>query len=355
MTSAYAISEMSSMVPSGRTPTAVQASHGFDQVTLENGAIAGDGSGQTSRARTTPDVSLAADANAGVADFKIASSFNAASVSPGSDLTTGLGRPVDNTLINDLVSQPSSPAPTPAAATQISATMSITTPSGSSALLARHTTPVDVALFVAAFTTANPQSQPVSPVPVAAPTISSAAGAAAPTTTPAPSIVGSSIVDLDLISLGLSELAEDEDQGPRTLPAPGTDDKESDDDGGDYDGDYDAIDDQSPAGRSQGNGASTVAPDYRAGATREALHDTCFADAPWSAKPILDELAAFGLGDLSKEFPSPALLTAVILTSFEGYHRSRTDSAAEDKRRGENPCRTAGLGQLLGPRAPRSA
>jgi hypothetical protein len=192
-------------------------------------------------------------------------------------------------------------------------------------LLATHAAPVDVALMAAAFTAANLPTQPGIPVPVAAPFIGIAASAAVPTTPPAPSIVGSSIVDLDLISLGSSEVAEGEEQGPRTLSASGTDDANDDD----------AIDDPSSAGEWLGDGASTVAMAYRAGATREASHDACFADAPWSAIPKLDELAACELGDLSAELPSPVLLMAVILTSFEGYHRFRTDHSSSSAGSGE--------------------
>ncbi|HEV3023595.1 MAG TPA: hypothetical protein VGX76_14070, partial [Pirellulales bacterium] len=184
--SAYSISSMSSTVPAGYTPTAVRQAHGFDQVAFENGAIAGVGNGQTSGGSTTPDVSHADDLHAAAADLDLAGSSNGASVGHDTAPATGLGSRVANTVVNGLVAQASTAAPASAAATRNSTTTSTTTQPGSSGLLATHSTPADVALLAAAFTAANLPTQPVNPVSVAAPFTGTAAGAAVPTTPPAP-------------------------------------------------------------------------------------------------------------------------------------------------------------------------
>jgi len=246
----------------------------------------------------------------GVIDALPSADFNSVTpASTGSEQSTssasGRGSPVANAIVNNLiaVTVPVS-SNTPTTVTHTGGTT--TTPAVPPGLPTKHASPSNVVVLVD-FT---PQVQSVGQVAFAVPVFATSSTS---TASAAPSIASSRSIDLDIVSLGLSELEDEESQ--ESSQAPDADDSEP----------------SSPEGPSLkgGNGTSTAsgAMARRTSASSSELHDLCFADLSWSAVPDLGELPLFGLGEMGAVFPSPLLMVAALLTSFEGYRRFRTESA----------------------------
>jgi len=218
----------------------------------------------------------------------------------------GHGSPVANAIIDSLltVTVPATTI-TPAAAAHMGGTTTTnpTVPPGSPK---GHASPADVVVLVPV----TPQVQSVGQVPFAVPALAVSAASAAAA---APSIASSQSIDLDIVSLGSSLVGDEE--GRDESPAPGADESGP------------SLPEEASFKGRNGPTAAGAATARRAGASLSELHDLCFADLSWSAVPELGELPLFGLGEMGDVLPSPLLMVAALLTSFEGYRRFRTDSA----------------------------
>jgi hypothetical protein len=222
----------------------------------------------------------------------------------------GRGSPVANAIINNLIAitvPATSNIPATGAHVGGTTTTSPTVPPGSPT---KHATPLDVVVLVAI----PPQIQSVGQISFAVPALAVSSASAA--VAAAPSIASSRSIDLDIVSLGSSQVADEESQEATK------------------DQDEEESEPSSPeeSSRKGGNGSSVAGTVMarRAGTSSSELHDLCFADLSWSAVPELGELPLFGLGEMGDVFPSPLLMVAALLTSFEGYRRFRTDS--DDKK-----------------------
>jgi hypothetical protein len=231
---------------------------------------------------------------------------------PSSADATGRGSPVANALVSALVAAPSTTAP--AAATTTTSTTHPTPPTPPNG----HTSPFDTdASFELAFIASTKQAAVANPVPLSVPLNAAATAPAAAPAATSPAIAPTATTDLNLVSLGSSDVAGENNLSP--LPERR---------------DVEVI---APPVRTLPSGDAGTSVSLRAatglqgGALRDALHDACFADESWSAVPELSELTSFGLGELRESFPPPLVMMAALLTSFEGFRRFRKD-LPEDRR-----------------------
>ena len=237
----------------------------------------------------------------------------------GTQPAAGRGSPIANAIINDLVAMTSTVPNAPAAAGAFNFTNITTTatPDESPGALAANATRSEIVAFVRAFFAFNEQFQSARPVPIVVPPLINTPTSATMSTPDAkPSIVGSSI-HWDLDPMEWSQVAEGEDEpDEETLPGPDTNELKNSPSAG-----------VSLKGGGRFSTLKEASVARRAGASTHELHDLCFADESWSAIPELSELPLFGLGEPGETVPSPMLLMAALLTSFEGYRRFRSDSA----------------------------